>query len=62
MIEETNDEKTYRRAIEQEKTVYKESFERLKVLKPEIEHIRKVFYFFFLYLYNIFYYLILEYL
>lgn len=31
-----------RRAIEQEKVVYKESFERLRVLKPEIEHIRKV--------------------
>jgi hypothetical protein len=31
-----------RRAIDQEKVVYKESFERLKVLKPEIEHIRKV--------------------
>ena len=31
-----------RRAIEQEKKVYKESFETLRVLKPEIEHIRKV--------------------
>jgi hypothetical protein len=31
-----------RRAIEQEKAVYKESFENLRVLKPEIEHIRKV--------------------
>lgn len=38
---ETPEETTYRRAIEQEKTVYKESFDRLKVLKPEIEHIRK---------------------
>ncbi len=33
---------SYRRAIEQEKTIYKESFDKLKVLKPEIEHIRKV--------------------
>jgi hypothetical protein len=32
----------YRRAIEQEKTVYKENFDRLKTLKPEIEHITKV--------------------
>jgi hypothetical protein len=31
-----------RRAIDQEKVVYKESFDRLRVLKPEIEHIRKV--------------------
>jgi kinesin family protein 6/9 len=30
----------YRRAIEQEKTVYKESFEKLRTLKPEIEHIK----------------------
>jgi hypothetical protein len=35
---------TDRRAIEQEKVVYKEGFERLRVLKPEIEHIRKVSY------------------
>jgi hypothetical protein len=33
-----------RKAIEQEKVVYKDSFERLRVLKPEIEHIRKVSY------------------
>lgn len=32
----------YRRAINQDKTVYKESFEKLRVLKPEIEHITKV--------------------
>jgi hypothetical protein len=32
----------FRRAIEQEKAVYRESFERLRVLKPEIEHIRKI--------------------
>jgi hypothetical protein len=31
-----------RRAIEQEKIVYKENFDRLKTLKPEIEHITKV--------------------
>ena len=30
-----------RRAIEQEKDVYKESFEKLRQVKPEIEHIRK---------------------
>ena len=41
-LEETPEELTYRRAIEQEKIVYKDSLERLKVLKPEIEHIRKV--------------------
>jgi len=40
--DETPEETTYRRAIEQEKVVYKDSFERLKVLKPEIEHIKKV--------------------
>lgn len=40
--DESPEEQTYRRAIEQEKTVYKESFERLRVLKPEIEHIRKI--------------------
>jgi kinesin family protein 6/9 len=38
---ESPEESTYRRAIEQEKVVYKESFERLRVLKPEIEYIRK---------------------
>lgn len=32
----------FRRAIDQEKGVYKESFEKLRVLKPEIEHIGKV--------------------
>jgi hypothetical protein len=31
-----------RRAIDQEKAVYKQSCDRLRVLKPEIEHIRKV--------------------
>ena len=40
--EESEDEGKYRRAIEQEKTIYKESFERLRVLKPEIEHVRKI--------------------
>lgn len=40
--DESPEEATYRRAIEQEKTVYKESFEKLRVLKPEIEHIRKI--------------------
>jgi hypothetical protein len=60
VVEETTEEKTYRRAIEQEKMVYKESFERLKVLKPEIEHVRKVFDFYFLYI-LIFSKLILEY-
>lgn len=39
---ETPEEETHRRAIEQEKVVYKESFENLRVLKPEIEHIRKI--------------------
>ena len=38
----TPEENTYRRAIEQEKAIYRDSFERLRVLKPEIEHIRKV--------------------
>lgn len=41
--EMTPEENTYRRAIEQEKVIYRDSFERLRVLKPEIEHIRKVF-------------------
>lgn len=36
------EEATHRRAIEQEKAVYRESFDKLRVLKPEIEHIRKV--------------------
>ena len=40
--EMTPEENTYRRAIEQEKAIYRDSFERLRVLKPEIEHIRKV--------------------
>ena len=39
---ESPEEQTYRRAIEQEKAVYKEGFERLRVLKPEIEHVRKI--------------------
>lgn len=42
----------HRRAIEQEKVIYSESFEKLRVLKPEIEHIRKVMgYFYFIILY-----------
>ncbi len=40
--QESTEEVTYRRAIEQEKAVYQESLNRLRVLKPEIEHIRKV--------------------
>jgi hypothetical protein len=40
--ETVEEEETYRRAIEQEKAVYKESFEALRVLKPEIEHVRKL--------------------
>jgi len=36
------EEATHRRAIEQEKSVYRESFDKLRVLKPEIEHIRKL--------------------
>ncbi|CAE7696746.1 KIF6, partial [Symbiodinium microadriaticum] len=40
-VEMSAEENTYRRAIEQEKAVYRESFEKLRVLKPEIEHIRK---------------------
>ena len=39
---ESPEEQTHRRAIEQEKVVYKESFERLRILKPEIEHVKKV--------------------
>ena len=42
VIEESSEEQTYRRAIEQEKAVYQESFDKLRVLKPEIEHIRKL--------------------
>lgn len=38
----SKEEETYRRAIEQEKVVYKDSFETLRILKPEIEHIRKI--------------------
>ena len=33
---------SFRRAIEQEKVVYKDGFERLRILKPEIEYVRKV--------------------
>ena len=40
--EESEAEATHRRAIDQEKIVYKTSFDRLRVLKPEIEHISKV--------------------
>ena len=39
---EALEEAQHRRAIEKEKALYKESFEKLRVLKPEIEHIRKV--------------------
>jgi len=39
---ESEQEASHRRAIEQEKVIYKESFEKLRVLKPEIEHIRKI--------------------
>lgn len=39
---ETPQEVSYRRAIEQEKTVYTDSVEALKQLKPEIEHIQKL--------------------
>ena len=39
---ESPEEQTHRRAIEQEKVVYKDSFERLRTLKPEIEHVKKV--------------------
>lgn len=42
-LETSSEENAHRRAIEQEKIVYRESFERLRVLKPEIEHIRKVY-------------------
>lgn len=37
---DVDEEETYRRAIEQEKTVYKDSIDRLRTLKPEIEHIK----------------------
>ncbi|KAJ1421191.1 P-loop containing nucleoside triphosphate hydrolase protein [Ochromonadaceae sp. CCMP2298] len=40
--EESEEEVTYRRAIDQEKSVYKESFDKLRLLKPEIEHVRKM--------------------
>lgn len=40
--EETPEEQAHRRAIEHEKTVYRESFEKLRVLKPEIEYLRKI--------------------
>ena len=39
---ESAEESAHRRAIEQEKAVYKDSFDALRVLKPEIEHVRKV--------------------
>lgn len=41
-IEDNPEEETYRSAIEQEKAIYKENFETLRVLKPEIEHLRKM--------------------
>lgn len=40
-----------RRAIEQEKTVYRESFESIRVLKPEIEYLRKVVNLLYIYIY-----------
>jgi kinesin family member 6/9 len=40
--EADKEEESYRRAIEQEKTVFKDSFEKLRTLKPEIEHVRKL--------------------
>ena len=40
--ESDREEESYRRAIEQEKTVFKESFEKIRTLKPEIEHVRKL--------------------
>eukprot|EP00605_Chrysophyceae_sp_TOSAG23-4_P001469 GSChrysophyteH1.ASY1.ANO1.1605.1 assembled CDS len=39
---ESAEEEKHRRAIETEKAIYKESFERLRVLKPEIEHVRRI--------------------
>lgn len=38
--EEIQEEETYRKAIEKEKEIYRESFEKLRMLKPEIEHIK----------------------
>ena len=38
----SQEEATHRRAIEEEKVVYKTSFDALRILKPEIEHIRKI--------------------
>lgn len=39
---ETPEEVSYRRAIEQEKDVYKDAIDKLKTLKPEIEMLRKM--------------------
>lgn len=39
---ESPEEVTYRRAIEQEKAVYQESCDRLRILKPEVEHVKKM--------------------
>jgi kinesin family member 6/9 len=39
---ESPEEEKHRRAIEQEKNIYKESTDRLRVLKPEIEHVRRI--------------------
>lgn len=39
---ETPQELSYRRAIEQEKAVYKDAIESIKTLKPEIEHVKKL--------------------
>ncbi len=44
-MQESTEEESYRRAIEQEKKIYTDSVTRLKELKPQIEHIRKVFIF-----------------
>lgn len=41
-VQESTEEESYRRAIEQEKKIYTDSVTRLKELKPQIEHIRKV--------------------
>ena len=41
-VEDNSEEETYRSAIEQEKAIYKESFDTLRILKPEIEHLRKI--------------------
>jgi kinesin family protein 6/9 len=40
--QESPEEQAHRRAIEQEKTVYRDSFEKIRVLKPEIEYLRKM--------------------